>query len=320
MRAVIIILLFFIFSDCPGQFNYVPNPSFENLDTCPYWVSNTPYGGINYAIPWFQPCIQNSSDYFNICATTSDWSVPYNYFGFQTAKTGNAFAGIVLRTVSTTNYREYIEVELIDTLQNNHLYCLSFFVNLSNNCMIATDAIHANLSNTIVTQNLLLSVLYLSKTIANIPNNFIVDSLDWVEIKGVFSASGGEKYLTIGNFDNDTIAQTLNVNYGSGNYTYYYIDDVSLINCDSLTGIEETGFETIKVYPNPAQEILNVEVLLGNNQLEIFSIDGKRIRILNHSSQGKEEILVDISAFARGAYIIRILNDEKLRTARFVKM
>src|SRR5688572_25974605 len=119
----ILLLFLLISSNSLGQFNYVPNPSFENLDTCPYTASNTPYGGINYAIPWFQPCVvMNSSDYFNICAATSDVDVPMNFAGYQLPRTGNAYAGIIMRMVSTTNYREYLEIELLDTLQNNHRY------------------------------------------------------------------------------------------------------------------------------------------------------------------------------------------------------
>jgi hypothetical protein len=93
MNKKLIYILIFFSSSCFGQINYVPNPSFEAYDTCPY----SAFGGIDFALPWFQPCTQNSSDYFNICATDPDWDIPYNFAGYQVARTGNAYSGIVLR-------------------------------------------------------------------------------------------------------------------------------------------------------------------------------------------------------------------------------
>ena len=316
----VLILFLLIWSNSLGQFNYVPNPSFESLDTCPYLPASVQSNGINYAIPWFQPCVQNSSDYFNSCATSSDWSVPNNYFGYQLAKSGVAYAGIVLRTASNSNYREYLEVELIDTLQQNHLYCLSFNLNIANGCMVATDAIHAHLSNVMTTQSSLLSMLNLPKTVSNLTNNFLIDSLGWMEIKGIFTANGGEKYLTIGNFDNDTVAQTVNVNYGNLTYAYYYVDDVSLINCDSLTSINEHNEETISVFPNPASEMLTIS---SSNPIQlkyigIISLDGKRVKHYQPGNAKLNSFELDVSGIQTGLYFLRLQTEKGLVTKKIM--
>jgi OmpA-OmpF porin, OOP family len=310
-----------ICSNSLGQFNYVPNPSFEVYDTCPYFSASSPYGGINYAIPWFQPCTQtNSSDYFNICALNSDFSVPQNVGGYQMAKSGTAYAGIAIRASQNANYREYIEVELIDTLQGNHRYCLSFFVSIANNSEIATDAIHAHLSNNAILQSDLFTVLNLGKTISNTPGLFIQDSLNWVEIKGNFIANGGEKFLLIGNLEDDSLSQPVVVNFGILNAAYYYIDDVSLINCDSLTSISEPDFQKIRLHPNPAQDLLTIDVHAGTNQIAVYSMDGRKVFEFSKIYNSNQELTLDISAYSKGTYILKIINNDQLRTAKFLKM
>src|SRR5271157_5345469 len=72
--------------------NLVPNPSFEQYDTCP-----NSSGQINYAKYWFQGGPGNP-DYFNICSSTlpypgNQFSVPQNAWGYQFAYEGNAYCG-----------------------------------------------------------------------------------------------------------------------------------------------------------------------------------------------------------------------------------
>jgi gliding motility-associated-like protein len=65
--------------------------------------------------------------------------------------------------------------------------------------------------------------------IANPTGSFITDTLNWTEVSGTFTATGNEKYLTIGNFLNDAATNTVVVNPTSAyTVTYFLIDDVSL--------------------------------------------------------------------------------------------
>src|SRR5687768_16803403 len=69
-----------------GQ-NLVPNPSFEDYDTCPEFLSQ-----INYAIGWGSS--RQTPEYYNSCAIPfTVASVPHNYFGSQYPASGNAYAG-----------------------------------------------------------------------------------------------------------------------------------------------------------------------------------------------------------------------------------
>ena len=96
--CLLVQLLVVLFYNSARSQNLVPNGSFEILDTCP--IST---GGIYHANPWFQPVFWNgtnafgisSSDIFNKCTIDILAQVPLNGIGYQNAKLGNGYAGII---------------------------------------------------------------------------------------------------------------------------------------------------------------------------------------------------------------------------------
>jgi gliding motility-associated-like protein len=222
-----------------GQINLVPNPSFEQHTNC-----NLTNGSIGlFAPPWFQPNIEpfgggvmgGLTDYFNACDFVNGFGVPINYGGYQLAYSGNAYAGIeVFQNTILFNSRDYIEVKLLDSLKKNKKYCVSFYFSLPEILQYAVGNIGAYFSND--------SLLYSSPTSENIPvvpqienpsTNFLNDTLNWMLVQGEFIALGGEQFITIGNFR--TNANTPFISMPGGGLTndsYYYIDDVSVIECE----------------------------------------------------------------------------------------
>lgn len=134
-----------------------------------------------------------------------------------------------------TSYREYLQVPLITPLVSGLQYTVSFHVSLADYSPFAISTIGAHLSTNPVE---LLSgnyVLQVTPQITNPTNNFLTNATSWTLIQGVYTAVGGESYLTLGNFRSD--AATPNITQpGTNDYTYYYFDDVSIVaNCDSST-------------------------------------------------------------------------------------
>ena len=57
----------------------------------------------------------------------------------------------------------------------------------------------------------------------------IMDTVNWVPVQWIYTATGGEKYFTLGNFKNDANTNHVTHNCGSFNpYIYYYIGLVSI--------------------------------------------------------------------------------------------
>ncbi len=223
-----------------GQANLVPNPSFEIYTTCP-----SIYGQIYFAQPWFQPnyyfgtvTTACSSELYHTCAPFGQVSVPVNNTsGHQSPKSGNGYAGFVLRNQGAITSLEYIETSLVSKLLKGKTYCVEFYVSLSDTSIYAISHIGAFFSND--------SLLYNSSTYSNIPvvpqvenssSIVITDKNNWTLISGQFIAIGGEDYMTIGNFRDNASTTTQNVG-GFYPYAYYYFDDVSVVCCDCDTAV-----------------------------------------------------------------------------------
>jgi gliding motility-associated-like protein len=75
-----------------------------------------------------------------------------------------------------------------------------------------------------------------------------MDTLGWIQTKGLYKAQGGEQWLTIGDFGitrDDTLLQAVlspTGNFmGDVNETYYYLDDVSITLVDTLGFTTDTS-------------------------------------------------------------------------------
>ena len=225
-------LSFLFFINFSYSQNLVPNSSFEDTISFNNWLSigQPDFGMIP---PWF--CAGGSPDY---------WSESWGGFsqvpdvpnaGFQYPHSGIAFIGIGVYWSGGTFY-EYIETPLIHPLVGGKKYCVSFYVSLGNTSMFAIDAIGAYFSNDSIMSPPPIQAGFTIKVTPQIENsrgNYINDTSNWVEISGVFIASGGESFLTIGNFRVDSLTDTLHVKVDSAlfsqNVAYYFIDDVSVV-------------------------------------------------------------------------------------------
>jgi gliding motility-associated-like protein len=259
-----ILVFFCVVRNLTAQVNLVPNPSFENYTSCPTWSSQ-----INYAYPWVMPSL-GTSDFYNSCSI-GIVGVPLNTFGYQKARTGVAYAGGQM----TSGYREYITSPLNMRLLKDKYYCIEFYVNLADaSSTFISDSVSIGIyiSNDSV-YNSTIGILPYTPQIYNSISQNINDSINWTKISGVYQALGGESYITIGNFFVDEF-------FGAANY--YYIEDVSIIECvDSFfipnvftpnhDGINDK-FEIKELPPNTTTQIYNRwgELIFSTNRSDVF--------------------------------------------------
>lgn len=231
MKVVFVISFVFILSIKTNAQNLVPNYSFEDIVSCP-----TNYNQLTLAYPWVAPT-NDDAELYHVCGINT--SVPNNDgpYGYQYPLTGNGYAGFWAYNGPGSDYREYLQIQLIDSLEYNNCYYVVFYTNLQNTGITyAVNNIGINFSNTSITNTGTGYILNLNPNILKFNNPIINDTLNWVEISGIYIANGGEKYITLGNFFDD--ANTDTINTGNGWYlgAYYYIDDVSVIPIDSILG------------------------------------------------------------------------------------
>ncbi len=259
--------------------NLVPNYSFEIDTACPSGSSN-----LYYAIPWFVPhTAWSSTDLFDSCdnSITTGSGVPYNDDGYQWARTGVKYAGIIVY-FDTINYREYLEIPLLNTLIANRNYCVEFYVSLAELSGMAISDLGAYFSNdSLLDSNLYHAIDYVTPQRENPLGNMLSDTSNWMLVSGNFIANGGERFITIGNFHNPANTSTqIGPNLNPNGTAYYYIDDVSVVDCTEIGIKEENKDERITVYPNPNKGVFEVRTdKLKIKEIEIFNVIGEKIYI-----------------------------------------
>ncbi|MGB0931638.1 MAG: hypothetical protein ACPGVB_12715, partial [Chitinophagales bacterium] len=241
------LLFFTLCSSTIDAQNLVLNPSFENLAACPDAI-----GQIGNSLEWRSATAANA-DYFHECDQTNVVGIPANSVGFQSARTGSAYAGIqVYSTTSMVDYREYLQVRLISPLIADSTYQVSMYVSPADNlddCF--TDAIGVYLSDQSFNENQL-THLNLTPYVQNLAGNFLTDKGNWALISGTFTAIGSENHLVIGNFLNDVETEEFAA-CGNDARAYYYVDDVlielvpelSIIGDDFICSGETTVLQVV---------------------------------------------------------------------------
>lgn len=262
-----------------GQQNLVPNSSFEEYNFCPSTSGGFSLTNCKY---WKSPTLA-TPDYFNSCSTDYDpntqtqfFSVPQNFYGYQEAHSGNAYGAFVYNYYDNgvPPYSEYVQVELENQLEAGKFYEIRFFINnaIPDFCINSIGALFTPSELNINS----IGIISLTPQIVSHPNTFFCDTINWQEVKGTFSASGNEKYLTIGVFNEppELLFSDYQGNQIQGSIvTYFYIDDVSVTET-TLPATNSTEMATIFT-PNGD----------GINDVLIFpfpeSIADKKVSILN---------------------------------------
>jgi OmpA-OmpF porin, OOP family len=309
-----------------GQVNLVPNGGFEYITNCPYGT-----GAIYKAPPWFQPATwqgntsnSSSSDLYDTCGNQFSMGIPTNFLGYQPARTGHGYAGIFLH-IDTFNYGEYIEVPLLSALLANKKYCVQFYISLADSSTEAISNIGAFFSTDSLLDFSILqhpSIVNVIPQIENPTTNILSDTVNWTLVSGDFIASGGEKFMTIGNFHTPANTNSINVAIPSSGglipSAYYYIDDVSVIYCDP-SGISEINNQpsTIEISPNPAtSEITITSTKAIIKEAHIYTMMGQCI---HQSAINNRQSTIDISALPAGMYIAEVISENGVIRKRFVK-
>jgi gliding motility-associated-like protein len=239
-------ILFICFSLGINAQNLVPNCSFENISSCP----SAP-GQINKAIPWFS-ANTSTPDLLNECyniAPIYGVDVPQNIWGYQFAHTGIGYANI---TTYDSFYpigdREYISVKLDIPLIAGRKYAAGFhtsaaaedslwnaIVSPNNGSTWAIDCLGLVFTDTAIFVTNMLPMTNIIPQIISPPSYFLKDTVNWMLVKGVYTAIGNEQYITIGNFKDNAHTNAIQVSHTSmTTAAYYFIDDVFVYDVTDL--------------------------------------------------------------------------------------
>lgn len=216
-----------------SQTNYVYNGDFELFDTCPDNLVQ-----VNRCLGWKMPT-NATSDYLNTCAPVSSFvSIPSgNPAGYQDAYSGNGYMGFIgyytSFPVGSDPYLwvEYIQGNLIQTLEKDALYKVEYFLNFGNYSNVSNRNIGVYLSDIEPSSNNTLP-FYFTPQVST--SNYIFDTLNWTKVTGYFISNGSESKITIGCFYQENIVDTLILENNAPQFisSYYLIDNLSITKSD----------------------------------------------------------------------------------------
>jgi hypothetical protein len=309
-KSLLTIVLILLCPNIWAQQNLVPNPSFEEYSDCPDNL-----GQIHLADGWIE--ILGSVDYYNVCGTNG-YGVPDNPVGHQESFEGRGYAGVAVFGFGVSNFREYAGIQLTESLQTDHKYDVSIRLSLSDTVQYAVRNFGIVFTQT-QSINDINALLNMEPQVSHSDTSFLDDTLGWMTVEGSFIASGGEQFLTFGNFDSDAETDTLRVREDGLPASAYYIDDVLVVEDTSWhVGIEEQPDREfgIGLYPNPNTG--NFTVMLGMDEkdraeMTVRSIAGQLV----HTSKlvsGANSVRLNV---AEGLYLYTVsVNDERKWTGK----
>jgi gliding motility-associated-like protein len=226
--------------------NIVPNPSFESYVSCP-----TDNSQLSKCIGWKEPLNHTgTSDYFNACYPPSssrdsrNVGVPNNFHGRRYAHIGNAYVGVSLRSLPGYNYREYVATELLEEMKINEKYIVELWYSSSSFASLYAHNMGIHFSQEMLEDR---SPFPNYKTLDIEPsikiNRKLSDTLGWTKLEFCYTAKGGEKFITLGNFDTD--ANTIVSSASNNSYPYItpyvLLDDISVVKKKELVLESDTS-------------------------------------------------------------------------------
>ncbi|MEQ9187961.1 MAG: OmpA family protein [Cryomorphaceae bacterium] len=222
-----------------AQGNLVPNYGFEDPEK-----KIKEAGSIELAEPWVS-LTDNKPDLFNPRSKGEDWGVPSNVYGEADPFSGEGYAGVVMYSYKDAEPRTYLQVKLYSPLEEEKVYCVKMHVMLAMLSKYSCNNLGIYLSEKPIDLEAL-EADAITPQIQHSQNRIFEDQFVWEPICQSFIATGGERYLTIGNFapTSETTEGKVKKPKGiTGQQTrnaYYYIDEVSVIN---MAGLDECDCE-----------------------------------------------------------------------------
>lgn len=246
--------------------NLVENGGFETVSGKPKKL-----GAITTANGWQKPT-GVAADLFIPAVKVADISTPDNVYGMEEPYEGRNYAGIVAYSYNDKVPRTYLRTKLVQPLKKGAEYCVTFYVSLAETSKYATNAIGANLNKKQYETAAKASIID-EMHIKHTDDALLNGQYGWDKICGIYTAKGGEKFLTIGNFLNNNQVKYDKMRkpkYFRGNQiaaAYYYVDDVSVklvdskSQCDCSSENEEDSYSKL-VY----QKVTNITDKMKENE------------------------------------------------------
>lgn len=127
------------------------------------------------------------------------------------------------------------------------------------------------------------------------------------------------KFVGLSLIDGSVVSES-NLSANGDYFTMYRIQsdcyEANPTRLNSTSNVAEIKNVSVKIYPNPAQEVLNLKATSNLNQVEIIDAYGNVVKRFNPN---QEQFQLPIEPLAQGIYYLKISMTDSNLTERFVK-
>jgi hypothetical protein len=237
-----------------AQVNYVLNPNFEQYSRCPYEYDQIKFANFWSAIDTVNhPPIDSfgtlcAPEYCNECSIHYETAIPNNDRFFHYARSGKGMAQVAMYFDQSfqlaNNQIDYLQGRLYKPLINGTSYCVTFFVCNELTSGYAINNIAAFLDDGSIDATQYCGLAQTTHIPQVTDSAIIYDSINWTKIEGSFTATGTERFITIGNFT--VYPQNIAIRFPSSSevISLYLVDDVSVVESKTLAYAGGRKFKT----------------------------------------------------------------------------
>ncbi len=309
---------------CEAQ-NFVPNPGFEETDTCTFGLG---LGGLHH---WYSAYL--TPDHLQSCQPYGTGNgLPMNTFTYQQPFEGNSCVGIFTYgpVDGMTEQREWIMAPLLDTLVPGQMYYCSFRANaafggneMNPTIWLTTDRV--GMLFTTYDRHWASGDPYpaaLNHAQVEYPQ-ILSDTVGWTLVSGSFVADSAYTHLMVGQFFSNAFTDTLHFADPASVFPWYpfgyaLIDAVCVSTdpegCELSHVIAEAGGATPYVYPNPALDELVIGYARGCDAV-VLDLTGRHVwgaRLISDRHS------ISVADWARGSYVVQVRKTGAVEVVKFV--
>ena len=171
------------------------------------------------------------------------------------------------------------------------------------------DGVTYTASNTTAKDTLLNAAGCDSIVSLNLTINYTKTTTDSIVANDSYTWINGVTYTS----SNTTVTDTLLASNGCDSIVSLNLTIVSTVGIDNSAILSN-----VKVYPNPTEGNVNIEIANNNQELviEIFNAVGTRVATVDTNSQNNGSFKADLSNLASGLYIVRVKSGATVTTQR----
>lgn len=320
------------FQAAVGQFNFVPNHSFEdNAAFC----NGAPGNIWDPTFPNWNTIVVSGStpDLYRPCMN-NNMQIPTNVAGSQAPADGNSYAGLLgtHSFYSFPNGREYIQVQLSAPLTVGIPYRIQYKTSLAEKSNGATSMGMA-LGTSLFTFQGYAAYQAINPIPAYVPSGAmyttpqaITDKTNWTLVTFDYTPSiPNIQYLLIGNLNNVTAPLSVPGDglVGSmGPGAYYYIDEVEVFrileNPSNLAEDNESALD-LSIFPNPTKECIQMKFPFQLNfQIEIINSMGQVV--FHKEGKNASSEIISTNQLVNGMYFVRMRTSDEISVIKKISI